>query len=105
MCQALATYCLTTLSQEHNETLTSLISVQTCDTYSANGTHTYCEPRVLPACCGTTVREVDADKHISATPQAPYDSKVQSGEFPGGPVAKTPGSQGRGPRFNPWSGN
>ena len=25
--------------------------------------------------------------------------------FPGGPVAKTPRSQYRGPRFDPWSGN
>ena len=25
-------------------------------------------------------------------------------DFPGGPVAKTPCSQSRGPRFNPWSG-
>ena len=24
---------------------------------------------------------------------------------PGGPVAETPHSQCRGPRFNPWSGN
>ena len=27
------------------------------------------------------------------------------GDFPGGPVAKTPSSQCRGPGFNPWSGN
>ena len=26
-------------------------------------------------------------------------------DFPGGPVAKTPCSQCRGPRFDPWSGN
>ena len=26
-------------------------------------------------------------------------------DFPGGPVAKTPCSQCREPRFNPWSGN
>ena len=26
-------------------------------------------------------------------------------DFPGGPVAKTPCSQYRGPRFNSWSGN
>ena len=25
--------------------------------------------------------------------------------FPGGPVAKTPSSQCRGPGFDPWSGN
>ena len=28
-----------------------------------------------------------------------------SWNFPGGPVAKTPCPQCRGPRFNPWSGN
>ena len=27
------------------------------------------------------------------------------GSFPGGPLAKTPNSQCRGPRFDPWSGN
>ena len=26
-------------------------------------------------------------------------------DFPGGPVAKTPHAQCRGPRFHPWSGN
>ena len=26
-------------------------------------------------------------------------------DFPGGPVAKTPQSQFRGPGFDPWSGN
>ena len=30
---------------------------------------------------------------------------MQKGEFPGGPVAKTPFSQCREPRFNPWLGN
>ena len=29
----------------------------------------------------------------------------RAGDFPGGPVTKTPCSQCRGPRFNPWSGN
>ena len=28
-----------------------------------------------------------------------------AGDFPGGPVARTPSSQCRGPGFNPWSGN
>ena len=28
-----------------------------------------------------------------------------SRDFPGGPVAKTPRSQCRGPGFDPWSGN
>ena len=27
------------------------------------------------------------------------------GDFPGGPVAKTPQSQCRGPRYDTWSGN
>ena len=26
-------------------------------------------------------------------------------DLPGGPVAKSPGSQCRGPGFDPWSGN
>ena len=30
---------------------------------------------------------------------------VLLGDFPGGPVAKTPRSQCRGPRSDPWSGN
>ena len=29
---------------------------------------------------------------------------VWVGDFPGGLAAKTPHSQGRGPRFHPWSG-
>ena len=31
--------------------------------------------------------------------------KVCSGHFLGGPVAKTPCSQNRGPRFDSWSGS
>ena len=31
-------------------------------------------------------------------------SKSNLEKFPGGPVAKTPHSQCRGSRFNPWSG-
>ena len=31
--------------------------------------------------------------------------KPITGDFPGGPVAKTPCSQRRGPGFDPWSGN
>ena len=33
----------------------------------------------------------------------PEHNKVR--DFPGGPVAKTPYSQCRGPEFDPWSGN
>ena len=32
-------------------------------------------------------------------------SKLQEVGLPGGPVAKTPSPQCRGPRFEPWSGN
>ena len=31
--------------------------------------------------------------------------EIKPQDFPGGPAAKTPCSQCRGPRFNPWSGN
>ena len=31
--------------------------------------------------------------------------KSKLGDFPGGPVAKTPSSQCKGPGFYPWSGN
>ena len=33
------------------------------------------------------------------------NSKASSWEFPGGPVAKTPCSQCRGPMFDHWSGS
>ena len=33
------------------------------------------------------------------------DLKNLTRDFPGGPVAKAPHSQCRGPRFDPWSGN
>ena len=33
------------------------------------------------------------------------DSELTNRDFPGNPVAKTPRSQCRGPRFNRWSGN
>ena len=32
-------------------------------------------------------------------------NEIECGNFPGGPVAKTWGSQRRGPRFHPWLGN
>jgi len=31
--------------------------------------------------------------------------QIEDGDFPGGPVAKAPFSQYRGPGFDPWSGN
>ena len=33
------------------------------------------------------------------------NNRKQSGDLPGGTVVKTPCSQGRGPGFDPWSGN
>ena len=33
------------------------------------------------------------------------EKNIKKRDFPGGPVAKTPGSQCKGPEFNPWSGN
>ena len=35
----------------------------------------------------------------------PELSKSKARDFPGGPVVKTPSSQCRGPRFDPWSVN
>ena len=37
--------------------------------------------------------------------KATVSKTVYYWDFPGGPVAKTPCSQCRGPGFNPWSGN
>ena len=37
--------------------------------------------------------------------KGPNTSKLGSGDFCGGPVAKTSHSQCRGPEFNPWSEN
>ena len=34
-----------------------------------------------------------------------YVLNINQRDFPGGAVVKTPHSQCRGPRFNPWSGN
>ena len=34
-----------------------------------------------------------------------YAKVMARGDFPGGPVVKTPHSQCRGPRYNSWSGN
>ena len=31
--------------------------------------------------------------------------RLRTWDFPGGPMAKTPHSQCRGPGFDPWSGN
>ena len=46
------------------------------------------------------------DPIILAQEEEVYMSiKKKYGDFPGGPVAKVPSSQCRGPRFNPRSGN
>ena len=40
-----------------------------------------------------------------ASAEIPHSKVINCREFPGGPVAKTPHSQCRGPGFAPWSGN
>ena len=42
---------------------------------------------------------------LQANLSAFHASEPNPRDFPGGPVAKTPHSQFRGPRFHPWSGN
>ena len=49
------------------------------------------------------IRKVIHIKKISLNNRE--ETRTRVGDFPGGPVAKTPGSQCRGPRFNPWLGN
>ena len=43
--------------------------------------------------------------HITVQLLMFYQIKRRNRDFPGGPVAKSPHSQGREPGFNPWSGN
>ena len=44
--------------------------------------------------------------HLVSVVFLEQDPELRCGrDFPGGPVAKTPHSQGRGPGFSPWSGN
>ena len=33
------------------------------------------------------------------------NARIKGGDFPGGPVVKTPHSHFRGRRFDPWPGN
>ena len=51
-----------------------------------------------------TVR-VWVGKYFHLTLAYPTSRESGEGDFPGGPVAKTPCSQCRGPGFDPWSGN
>ena len=43
--------------------------------------------------------------HMDSTAPVHLKTKFVTGDFPGGPVGKTPCSQCRGPGFDPWSGN
>ena len=62
---------------------------------------------------GTPVRDFIVIQGIAPLPELMemllfLVQKSNSRDFPGGPVAKTgpmQGSQCRGPRFDPWSGN
>ena len=44
-------------------------------------------------------------QHWKATILRKKENLNLKNHFPGGPMAKTPHSQCRGPRFNPWSEN
>ena len=46
-----------------------------------------------------------AEQEQNPTANSGLSPKMDSGDCPDGPVAKTPYSQCRGPEFNPWSRN
>ena len=43
--------------------------------------------------------------HTSFRPKGEAKRRSRTGDFPGGPVVKTPHSQCREPGFDPWSGD
>ena len=51
------------------------------------------------------VKDEDYDAIVKSIVDNSNTYKRALRDFSGGPVAKTPGSQCRGPRFHPWSGN
>ena len=59
----------------------------------------FSEPRGQP-CVYRLFFNIPVQHELHLPLELPY-----AGLFPGGLVAKTPRSQGRGPRFDPWSGN
>ena len=71
-------------------------------------------PGIRPGC---RVEWIYSNKNLRKQTKTPLDPSWLLGtsvygvlasslrDFPGGPVAKTPCSQCRGPEFNPWSGN
>ena len=52
-----------------------------------------------------TVWEVTSDQVVRESLTKEKTFKLKPREFLGGPVAKIPRSQCRGPGFNPWLGN
>ena len=62
-----------------------------------------------PQCGETASFSVGKESFVegSVLPEKAFELAPQGEDvgFPGGPVVKTPCSQCRGPRFNPWSGN
>ena len=51
-------------------------------------------------------KESDFTDQLSVSLRLAYRLSIKNnGDFPGGPVAKTPCSRCRGPGFDPWSGN
>ena len=61
---------------------------------------------ILDTCFGMAekVYNVPTNKGRTTALQIELIRNQREGNFPGGPVAKTPRSQGRGPRFDHWSG-
>ena len=53
---------------------------------------------------GTLRRKCQMRNPIGEVQSAAEDSRLKFRDFPDGPVAKTRGSQCRGPRFDPWPG-
>ena len=54
---------------------------------------------------GNEMEEVACFSLPSRKKKKGHNKKMGLGDFPSGPVAKTPCSQCGGSRFNPWSGN
>ena len=58
----------------------------------------------------SVIRSFFENHQLAHTPGQGFQSlddlqKFHTGDFPGGPVATTPCSQYKGPKFNLWSGN
>ena len=69
-------------------------------------THTYiCMHGKSLQLCATLCDPLDCSPTESSVHEDSLGQNTGVGDFPGGPVVKTPCSQCRGSRFDPWSGN